>query len=159
MRDRKLPLPAYVLDDGTELVAADYFALVDDAGQVQSLHAHFVDRYRRAVASHGDGVADVAVEEEWQGYLSGAYFVCLRCVTPEAVFRKGWLMTQIERLLADSRPDDPQWRARLTTFVDELDALEREFAPYDRRRWGPVSRDRLITGVREQYGLDPRTAA
>jgi hypothetical protein len=35
--------------------------------------------------------------------------------------------------------------------VHALDVLEREFAPFDRVRWGPVSRDRLITAVRARY--------
>jgi Family of unknown function (DUF6058) len=153
MHEGKLPLPAYVLDDGTEMVASDYFALLDDAAEIESLGALFSRRYRQAAATVGAEVTEASVEDDWQAYLSGEYAVCLRHVTPENVFRKGWLTTEIEHLLAESRPDDRRWSDRLTALVDELDALEREFAPYDRRRWGSVSRDRLITAVRKKYDL------
>ncbi|MGH3094268.1 MAG: DUF6058 family natural product biosynthesis protein, partial [Gaiellaceae bacterium] len=48
---------------------------------------------------------------------------------------------------------DELWQAGLRRAVDELDELERPFAPhYDRARFGaPSSRDRLITAVREAY--------
>jgi hypothetical protein len=37
--------------------------------------------------------------------------------------------------------------------VDALDALEKPFALFDRERFGPVSRDRCVTAVRERFGL------
>ncbi len=154
MDEGKLPRPAYLMEDGTEMVASDYFALLDEATEIESLGAFFSQRYRLAAATVGAAVTEASVEEDWRAYLSGEYAVCLWHVTPENVFRKGWLTTEIERLLADARPDDRHWRDRLTELVDELDALEREFAPYDRRRWGTVSRDRLITAVRRQYELN-----
>ena len=153
MDEGKLPRPAYLMEDGTEMVAPDYFALLDEAGAIESLGALFSLRYRHAAATVGAAVTEASVEDDWKAYLSGEYAVCLWHVTPENVFRKGWLATEIEQLLADPRPDDRQWRDHLRELVDELDALEREFAPYDRRRWGPVSRDRLITAVRRQYEL------
>jgi hypothetical protein len=49
------------------------------------------------------------------------------------------------------------WLAELHALVDELDALEPPFAPYDRLRFGgPISRDTLIDDVRARF---PRTAA
>ena len=46
------------------------------------------------------------------------------------------------------------WREHVHQLVDELDALEPPFAPYDRlRAGGPVSRDRLIDEVRERFPL------
>ena len=38
--------------------------------------------------------------------------------------------------------------------MDALDALEKPFASFDRKRFGPVSRDRCITAVRERFELD-----
>jgi Family of unknown function (DUF6058) len=84
--------------------------------------------------------------------LSGDYGVCLKEQTPENIVRKEHLVTLIDRLLAEPRSNDPGWRTRLRASVDELDALERPFAPEsDRARWGPSSRDRCITGARERF--------
>jgi hypothetical protein len=117
-----LPAASYVLEDGTEMVPAEYFELVDEVGS------------------------------EWEGYLSGAYGVCLKHVTPENIARKSALVAGIEGLLAAPQPEDADWRTSLRTSVDELDELERPFAPaYDRARWGPSSRDRCITAARERY--------
>ena len=63
-------------------------------------------------------------------------------------------MDTIERLTADPTPEDDEWRRELTAAVDALDALEKPFAAFDRERFGPVSRDRCVTAVRERFGLD-----
>jgi uncharacterized protein DUF6058 len=140
-----LPAASYVLEDGTEMVPAEYFELVDEAGGEGGLRGLFARRY---VAAAGDD----EVGSEWEGYLSGAYGVCLRHVTPENIARKSALVVEIEGLLAAPQPEDADWRASLRASVDELDELERPFAPdYDRARWGPSSRDRCITGARERY--------
>jgi hypothetical protein len=111
----RLPKPAYVLDDGTEMVAPDHLALAERAGGVEALRDWFEAR----------------APGEWEDYLSGEYAVCLRTVSPENIRRKAELMAQID------------------AAVDELDALLRPFAPYDRIRFGgPVSRDRYITPFR-----------
>jgi Family of unknown function (DUF6058) len=48
--------------------------------------------------------------------------------------------------------DEPPPLERLRTAVDELDALLRPFAPYDRIRFGgPVSRDRYVTALRARF--------
>jgi hypothetical protein len=141
-----LPAASYVLEDGKEMVPAEYFELVDEAGGEGALRGLFARRY---LAAAGDGDE---VGSEWEGYLSGAYGVCLKHVTPENVARKSALVTQIEGLLAAPQPEDADWRASLRASVDELDELERPFAPdYDRARWGPSSRDRCITAARERY--------
>ena len=128
----RLPGPAYVLDDGTEMVAPDHLALAERAGGVERLREWFEAR----------------APGEWEDYLSGGYAVCLRSVTPEAIVRKDVLIGEIERLLAA----DPQPLAPLRVAVDELDALLRPFAPCDRIRFGgPVSRDRYVTALRERY--------
>jgi Family of unknown function (DUF6058) len=140
MAENKLPKPSYVLPDGTEMVPADYFLLAD---------AGLEEFTRRFLGAGGD---PAAVDEEWQGYLSGAYGVCLKEQTAENIARKEQLVALIEGLLDSPQPEDAGWRGQLRTSVDELDALERPFAPdYDRARWGPSSRDRCITGSRERF--------
>jgi hypothetical protein len=138
--EKRLPQPSYVLPDGTEMVPADYFSLAD-AGR-KDFARRFLD---------AGGKAD-ALEEEWEGYLSGAYGVCLKHQSPESIVRKDQLVREIEQLQADPQPEDAGWRARLRGSVDELDQLERPFAPdFDCARWGPSSRDRCITAPRERY--------
>jgi hypothetical protein len=111
----RLPKPAYVLDDGTEMVAPDHLALAERAGSVDALRDWFEAR----------------APGEWDAYLSGEYAVCLRTVSPETIRRKAELIAQIE------------------AAAEELDAILRPFAPYDRIRFGgAVSRDRYVTPLR-----------
>jgi hypothetical protein len=92
------------------------------------------------------------VSQAWAEYLSGEYFVCLKHATPEKIVRKGWLVPRIERMVQEPRQNDASWQSELRSMVDELDALERPFAAYDRVRFGsPSSRERLITAVRREY--------
>lgn len=150
--DRLLPRPPYVLADGTELVAPDYFELAHLAGGFEALPAWFARAYEQASARYPEaGTA----EEQWQEYLGGIYAVCLRTVTPAAIVAKGELMDTIERLTADPAPQDDDWRRELTAAVDALDALEKPFAAFDRIRFGSTSRDRCVTAVRERFGLLP----
>jgi hypothetical protein len=145
-----LPRPSYVLDDGSEMVPPDYFELADEAGGVDRLRQAFLRRYALAAAAEPEPLA--APEEEWEAYLSGEYGVCLREVTPENIVRKSALVGRIEAMLADPDPGHPDWAERLREDVEELDALERDFAAFDRIRFGgPSSRDRLITGARNRY--------
>jgi hypothetical protein len=147
---RRLPRASYTLDDGTEMVPPDYFALYDAAGP-DHVENVFRDRLVTAALKLGLRLSDVEVADEWDGYLSGEYGICLRDVTPESICAKGFHVDAIERLLAEPRPADGDWRVELARNVDALDRLERQFAEFDRVRWGPVSRDRLITGVRERF--------
>ena len=150
IRARRLPEPSYVLDDGTAMVPRDYFALAEEAGGVERLRDLFGARYAAAAAAEAAPLDSPDVE--WESYLSGDYGVCLRKVTPETIVRKSALVAYLEDYLAEPKPEDLEWRDNLRAAVDELDALEREFAPYDRVRFGgPVSRDRLITGARDRY--------
>jgi Family of unknown function (DUF6058) len=144
----RLPRPSYVLDDGTEMVPDDYFALADEAGGPEVLREHF---QARVVAAGGNAAE---AEDEWQWYLTGIYGICLREVTPETILRKGALVSSLEQLLAAPRPGDATWRRQLRAEVDELDALEREFSPhYDRSDRFPKrpSRDRLLAHARSQF--------
>ena len=137
----RLPAPAYVLDDGTEMVAPDHLALPDEAGD--ALEATLKARF---------AAAGLDSDEEWRSYLSGAYAICLRTVTPETMIRKTHLVEDIEGLLADARPRDPDWRGALRAAVDELDELERPFAPLDEHRFGArPTRKRLIEDPRERW--------
>jgi hypothetical protein len=66
--------------------------------------------------------------------------------------RKDELIAMISGELEQPRPADREWLARLHAFIDQLDAIEPPFAPYDRLRFGgPVSRDRRITEPRARY--------
>ena len=120
----------------------DYFALLDDAGGPERMRAEFERRY----GWH-------ELEEDWEGYLSGVYAVCLREVMPETITRKCQLVDRLEALLAQPRPDDPGWRDEVRADVDELDELERPFSPdYDRTRFSrPPTRDTLIAAPRARY--------
>jgi hypothetical protein len=143
-----LPRPSYVLDDGTELFPADYFRLPDDAGRPERLRAYFAERY------HAAGGRPEELEEDWAGYLSGIYGVCLKDLVPETIVRKGALVESLSGLLANPRPGDAEWSERLRSGVEELDAIEREFSPdYDRsERFEQLpSRDRLVAAARAQY--------
>ena len=137
-----LPRPSYVLPSGTAMFPRDYFALLDDAGSPERMRAEFERRY---------GWNEL--EEDWEGYLSGLYAVCLREVTPETITRKCLLVDRLEALLAAPRPDEREWREELRTHVDALDALERPFSPdYDRVQFGkPPTRDTLIAAPRARY--------
>jgi hypothetical protein len=149
--ERVLPGIPYVLEDGTELVAPDYFELAHMAGAFEALPAWFARMYEQAAARYPEaGTA----EAQWEEYLSGMYAVCLRAVTPASIVAKAELMDTIERLTGDPAPEDDDWRQELTEAVDALDALEKPFAPFDRERFGPVSRDRCVTAVRERFELD-----
>jgi hypothetical protein len=148
IRDRLLPAPAYLLDDGVEMFPADYFVLADQAGGVERLRQHFDSRHRTAGGDSAD------LDEDWDGYLSGVYSVCLRHVSPETMIRKTQLVASLTELLDDPSPDSSDWRARLRRQVWELDQLERDFSPdYDRlgRFAEPPSRDRLIVEARKRY--------
>lgn len=149
--DRLLPGIPYVLEDGTEMVAPDYFELAHLAGSFDALPDWFASAYERAAVRYPE--AGTAAEQ-WEEYLKGIYAVCLRAVTPASIVAKGQLTDTIERLIADPAPEDDAWRGELTASVSALDAIEKPFAPFDRERFGGTSRDHLITAVRERFALD-----
>jgi uncharacterized protein DUF6058 len=152
IEERRLPGPSYVLPDETGMFPADYFRLVDDASGVDGLHERFAARHRAAsLAQRGE---PDELERDWDEYLNGTYGICLREVMPETIVRKGALVSSLCELLTLPRPRDPEWRRALREQVEELDALEREFAPdYDRRDEADraPTRDLLIEAARERY--------
>lgn len=136
----RMPQPAYRLDDGTDMVAADYFALLDAAGGIERLPAWFVAEYRQAAREQGlpDGQEDG--ERQWAEYLTGGYGVCLRAVGPRTIARKARHITVIEELLARPAPADEAWTWRMRAEVDALADIERPGSPLDPPRWGgPMS--------------------
>jgi len=144
----RLPRPTYVLPSGEERFPPDYFALLDDAGGVDELPARFRVRY---LATADGPFAAADADEDWAGYLSGQFGVCLRSVTPESMAAKNRLVRRIEALVAAPAEADPAWRGELRTTVDALDALERPFTDFDRQRWGDTSRIRHIDRVRARF--------
>jgi hypothetical protein len=145
---RLLPCPTYVLDDGSEMVPGDYFDLLDAADDPRQIQGQFAQELRASAPAE---LSDEQVLQEWEAYLSGEYGACLRYVSAQNIVRKTCAMERIQTLIDNPRQADEGWTRELRAQVDSLDALEREFAPYDRVRWGPVSRDRLITAVRARY--------
>ncbi|WP_327682268.1 DUF6058 family natural product biosynthesis protein [Kitasatospora sp. NBC_00458] len=141
MLAERLPLPAYLRSDGTEMVAPDLLELVDEAGGLAKLPDWF--------RGHWDDPETGA--SEYESYLSGQN-VCLHRLHPVTMRRKEELVGAIAEALRDPAPDSPSWLAGLHAMVDELDALEPPFAPYDRLRFdGPVSRDTCIDAVRRDH--------
>ena len=141
-----LPRATYVLPDGTPAVPSDHGVLLEDAGgDPDAVAAHFRLRF---VAAGGDARQ---ADDEHSAWLSGEYGACLFATTPEAIVAKGFLMGAITALLARPAPSDIRWATATRAAVDALDSLERPFALYDRQRWGPVSRDRLITATKERF--------
>jgi hypothetical protein len=82
IEQRYLPRPSYSLDDGTEMVPPDYFALYDDADA--GVGMLFRWRFAQRAQELGVSTDDAELDKEWEGYLSGDYGVCLREVTPLA---------------------------------------------------------------------------
>jgi len=151
IRDRRWPAASYILDEGTEMVPPDYFALIDEAGE-GGLRAAFFARYAAAMQASGAPPDDRTIEAEWQAFLDGAYGVCLKTVTPEAIFEKESLVRTPAVRQAQPAPPDARWRTQLRAQIDRLDALLRDFAPCDRARFGgSVSRDRVVTAARTRY--------
>lgn len=151
VRGGVVPLPAATYrtaDD--EWFARDVWRLVDDAGSVDAVRALFARRFAAACEALGF-TADL--DDAWRDYLEGAYGACLRDVTPETIVMKERLVARLTAALASPRPADSRWRARLHADIDALDGLEKPFATCDRVRFGPTSRDRLITAPRALYPI------
>lgn len=141
MLANRLPLPSYVGSDGTQFVSRDLLGLSRRAGGFDRLPHWFAEQF--------DEPAKAVTE--WDAYLAGHY-VCLRSVQPENMKRKDELVEAVETQIRSPRRDSSAWLQELHVLVDELDALEPPFAAYDRLRFGgPVSRDRLIDGVRARF--------
>ncbi len=148
----RLPLPSYVLPNGTPMVPHDYFQLLEEASSVDAMQLLFQTRLTQAATDEGLSLDDAEIEAAWFGYLNGHYGICLKNVTPENIVLKTKLIGEVRELMSQPQPDSPSWRERLREGVNALDALERAFTRYDRLRFGRLpSRVLYVDQVREQY--------
>ena len=149
-----VPLPSYLLSDGTPMVPADHLTLAEWAGGPERLHDWFV-----AFWPDDPGTA----EEEWAAYLAGRY-VCLRRVDPGTIRHRRVLVEQARAAVAALRVDgrDHVARGSLGEAVDGvlgvqgLDELLLPMTAHDRLRLGgPTVRDTWVDAVRAEF-LSPR---
>jgi len=148
----RLPQPAYRLDDGTDMVPGDYLVPVAVAGSVAALHGWFVREFREAAERVDVPHDPETIEIEWQDYLGGGYFVCLRHATPATMAEKTRHIVDLNQLIADPHPADQVWCKRLRLGVEGLAAIERPFAILDPARWGtPMSGQWYGTFLRALY--------
>ena len=144
----ELPLPSYLLADGTPMVPANYLENVEWAGGLDRLRAWFLDHWPKD--------SQDTAEEEWAAYLSGQY-VCLRSVTPLTIRRKTALVEQVRAAVAvlEQEPRDATARGSLGEATSKLADLELPMTGYDRLRFGgPLSRETWIEGPRTRF-LNP----
>lgn len=150
MLDDLLPLPSYVLGDGTPMVPADHGRLAEIAGGVGRLRRWFVAFWPDDPATG---------EAEWGHYLSGQY-VCLEEVSPVRIRQKTERVAEassaVEILRRD--PHDEIGRAMIGEAVDGvlavpgLDRLLLPMTPYDRLRFGgPTVRETWVDGPRREF--------
>ena len=145
----RMPLPSYLLSDGTPMVPEDHDEPATWAGGVDRLHDWFV--------AHWGADQQATAEEEWAAYLSGQY-VCLASVSPVTIIDKAKYVDRVRSAVAllEQDPRDPVGRGSLEEAVNALDRLERPMTDYDRLRFGgPTSRDTWIDDVRRDH-LTPK---
>lgn len=147
----RLPLPSYLLSDGTPMVPGDRLAPVEHAGGPEAYPDWF--------ASHWPDDPDTAARE-WAEYLSGRY-VCLPSPSPESIrHRSRWTERVLagERLL-DADPDDIVGRSLISEAANTLDTLLAPMCGYDRLRFGgpqtPLGRERWVDGPRARLVTEP----
>ena len=146
-----MPLPTYVIDS-VEYYPSDYLLFPDSVESGNNMKEAFLTRYRRIAAAYNESPSTNIINQEYEGYLSGEYGVCLKTVTPETIFLKGFVMARIEELFENPKPLDETWRSKLRGLVNRLYGLERQFAPCDTGRFGSLrSRVRYIDRARKEY--------
>ena len=151
IRSRELPLPTYVIDS-VEYYPSDYFLFPDSVESGSNMKEAFLARYRRIAAAYNESPSTNIVNQEYEGYLSGEYGVCLKTVTPETIFLKGFVIARIDELFENPKPLDETWRSKLRGLVNRLDGLERQFASCDTGRFGSLpSRVRYIDRATKEY--------
>lgn len=150
MLDGRLPLPSYVLSDGTPMVPAAHGALAEVAGGVDRLPDWFVAFWAEDRASGA---------QEWVQYLSGQH-VTLREVNPVRIKQQAERIAEaaaaVDLLRHD--PHDPIGRGMLGEAIDGviavpgLDALLLPMTAYDRLRFGgPTPRETWIDAPRAEF--------
>jgi len=151
IRARQLPLPAYLIGS-LEYYPSDFFLFPDSVDPATGMQKAFFERYRRVAGAYGEKPSETQLLEEFEGYLSGEYAVCLKIVTPETIFLKGLAMTQIDKLFADANQSGPARAFQLKAWVNRLEGWERQFAPCDTARFGSLpSRVRYIDRARSSF--------
>ena len=150
MVEGRLPLPSYVLSDGTPMVPAEHGRLAEIAGGVDALRRWFVAFWPDDPAT---------AEAEWGHYLSGQY-VCLKEVSPIRIKMKTARVAEasaaVEVLRRD--PHDPIGRGMIGQAVDGvlavpgLDSLLLPMTAYDRLRFGgPTVRETWVEAPRREF--------
>jgi RimJ/RimL family protein N-acetyltransferase len=145
----RLPLPGYLLTDGTPMVA-DVSECLEAAGGIEQLHDWFAEFWPDDPPT---------AESEWADFLSGQY-VCLRRLNPVAIRRKTRMIEQA-RAAVDVLRSDPRDELAQGALAEAIDGglgvegLDRILLPmtgYDRLRFGgPTSRDIWIDAVRAEF--------
>lgn len=150
MLEGRLPLPAYVLSDGTPMVPEAHGRSAEIAGGIDQLHDWFV-------AFWPDDPA--AAEQEWVRYLSGQY-ACLQEEAPVRIKQMTERVAEAAAAVDLLRQDahDPTARGMLGEAVDGvlgvpgIDSLLRPMTAYDRLRYGgPTVRERWVDGPRAEF--------
>ena len=144
----RLPLPSYLLADGTPMVPHDHLAPLEWAGGLDRLQEWFLD--------HWPEEEQDTARAEWAAYLAGRY-VCLRSVTPLTIRRRTALVAQVRAAVEvlEQDPRDATARGSLGEATSRLDDLELPMTGYDRLRFGgALSRETWIDEPRRRF-LDP----
>lgn len=145
----RLPLPGYLLGDGTPMVA-DVSESIEAAGGVGHLHDWFLEFWPDDPAT---------AESEWAEFLSGQY-VCLRRLNPISIRRRATMIEQARAAVAVLREDprDEVGQGSLAEAIDGglgvmgLDKILLPMTGYDRRRFGgPTVRDVWVDAVRAEF--------
>lgn len=144
MLDGALPLPSYLLSDGTPMVPADLLAPLAWTGGVDGLYDWFVSWWEDDPAT-----GDI----EWGAYLSGQY-VCLRVVSPDTIRQKTRMIDQAKVALQVLEEDrhDPVGRGLLGEAITQLERLYLPMCDYDRLRFGGrLTREVWVDDVRHDF--------
>ncbi len=145
----RLPLPGYLLRDGTPMVA-DIEESLAAAGGIDRLRGWFLAFWPTDPETGG---------QEWDRFLSGRY-VCLRQVDPAAIRTRTRLLDQAETAVAALRADrsDQIAQGSLAEAIDGglgVDGLATILLPmtrYDRLRFGgPTVHDVWLVAARAEF--------
>jgi RimJ/RimL family protein N-acetyltransferase len=140
-----VPLPSYLLSDGTPMVPRDHLDPVGWAGGTDRLHDWFVAYWP---ADRRDDA-----EREWAAYLSGQY-VCLKRASPLSIRDKARWLDRLDAALErlDATPGDHVGRGMLGEAVDRLEDLLLPQTTYDALRFGGATSSwQRVQQVRESH--------
>lgn len=144
-----VPLPAYLLSDGTPMVHRDHLDPVSWAGGAERLHDWFVAYWP------ADDRDDA--EREWAAYLSGRY-VCLAHVTPLTIRDKARWTARLDAALGRlaTSPTDHVGRGMLGEAVGRLEDLLLPQTTYDGLRFGGATSSwQRVQQAREEHLTPP----